>query len=221
MRRAVAQVHRARKKAGGEEVAIKSIDKSVLKGTDVKMLASECAVLKQVSHPNCIRLTEIFSTPSKLVLVMELVTGGEMLDRMRGRETYTEKDAAQIVKKIAEGLAYLHSLGIAHRDLKPENLLLAGPGDDAVVKIADFGFAKIIEMDGDKQLETACGTPEYVAPEVLSCLPQGYGTSCDIWSFGVVVYVMLSGRPPFWSVSRSRPTQLHRSSFELCSSRTL
>ena len=126
-----------------------------------------------------------------------------MLDRMRGRETYTEKDAAQIVKKIAEGLAYLHSLGIAHRDLKPENLLLAGPGDDAVVKIADFGFAKIIEMDGDKQLETACGTPEYVAPEVLSCLPQGYGTSCDIWSFGVVVYVMLSGRPPFWSVSRS------------------
>ena len=85
--------------------------------------------------------------------------GGEMLDKMRGRETYTEKDAAQIVKKIAEGLAYLHSLGIAHRDLKPENLLLAGPGDDAVVKIADFGFAKIIEMDGDKQLETACGTP--------------------------------------------------------------
>ena len=73
----MAQVHRARRKAGGEEVAIKSIDKSVLKGTDVKMLASECAVLKQVDHPNCIKLSEIFRTPSKLVLVMELVTGDD------------------------------------------------------------------------------------------------------------------------------------------------
>merc|ERR1712167_77064 len=89
-------------------------------------------------------------------------------------------------------------------------VLLSGPGDDSVVKIADFGFAKIIEAQS--MLETACGTPEYVAPEVLQQLPGGYGVPCDIWSLGVVVYVMLSGRPPFYSRNQAKLFQMIKSS---------
>ena len=206
-----AVVHKGVRKADGAEFAIKFIDKTALSQDDESMLESECRVLKEVEHPNMIMLYEIFHTDEKLILVMELVTGGEMLDKLRVQEKYTERDAATTVRKIAEALAYLHERGIAHRDLKPENLLLSGPGDDSVVKIADFGFAKIIDTQSKSLLETACGTPEYVAPEVLQQLPGGYGVPCDIWSLGVVVYVMLSGRPPFWSRNQAKLFQMIKS----------
>ena len=206
-----AVVHKATRKSDGAEFAIKFIDKTALSQDDAGMLESECRVLKEVEHPNMIMLYEIFHTKAKLILVMELVTGGEMLDKLRKQEKYTERDAATTVRKIAEALAYLHERGIAHRDLKPENLLLSGPGDDSIVKIADFGFAKIIDTQSKTALETACGTPEYVAPEVLQQLPEGYGVACDIWSLGVVVYVMLSGRPPFWSRNQAKLFQMIKS----------
>jgi calcium/calmodulin-dependent protein kinase I len=207
-----AVVHKATRKTDGAEFAIKFIDKTSLSQDDESMLESECRVLKEVEHPNMIMLYEIFHTDEQLILVMELVTGGEMLDKLRAQEKYTEQDAATTVRKIAEALAYLHERGIAHRDLKPENLLLSGPGDDSVVKIADFGFAKIIDTQSTSMLETACGTPEYVAPEVLQQLPGGYGVPCDIWSLGIVVYVMLSGRPPFWSRNQAKLFQMIKSS---------
>lgn len=203
-----AVVHKGTRKSDGKEYAVKFIDKTALSQDDAGMLESECAVLRAVGHPNTIMLYEIFHTKAKLILVMELVTGGEMLDKLRKEEQYTERDAALTVGKIAEALAYLHERGIAHRDLKPENLLLSGPGDDSVVKIADFGFAKIIDTNANKMLETACGTPEYVAPEVLQQLPGGYDVACDIWSLGVVIYVMLSGRPPFWSRNQAKLFQM-------------
>ena len=173
-----AVVKKGIRKTDGAEFAIKYIDKTVLKKDDEAMLESECAVLKQVNHPNIVRLFEIYYTPEKLILVMEFVDGGEMLEKLKEAERYNEMDAAQTVHKITEALVYIHEKGIAHRDLKPENLLLTH-GDEAV-KIVDFGFAKILKEEGEL-LHTACGTPEYVAPEILQ--QQGYllqATKCVI-----------------------------------------
>jgi len=121
---------------------------------------------------------------------MELVSGGELFQEILSRsEPYYEKDAADIVRQLFTALEYMHSLGIAHRDLKPENLLLSG--DKKTIKISDFGFSK----DEGETLKTACGTALYVAPEVLTA--SEYDTSCDVWSIGVITYILLSAHIPF------------------------
>jgi len=124
---------------------------------------------------------------------MELVTGGELFDRIVQKGCYYEDDAKKLVKKIVHGVAYLHENGIAHRDLKPENLLLKSKDNDYDVKIADFGLSSFI--DSQKMMQTACGTPAYVAPEVLQA--TGYDKTVDMWSVGVITYILLCGFPPF------------------------
>jgi len=128
---------------------------------------------------------------------MELVTGGELFDRIVEKGSYSEEDAKELVRKIVSAVEYLHSKGIAHRDLKPENLLVKSLENDTEVKIADFGLSKII--DQEKMMQTACGTPGYVAPEVLQA--EGYGEEVDMWSIGVITYILLCGFPPFYSES--------------------
>jgi len=130
---------------------------------------------------------------------MELVTGGELFFKIVDRGCYSEKDAANIVRQIVNGVKYLHSLGIAHRDLKPENLLCSGEGEEMQIKIADFGLSKIFA--GGQQLLTSCGTPDYAAPEVLHG-EHAYDKSVDLWSVGVITYVLLCGYPPFYASSQ-------------------
>jgi serine/threonine protein kinase len=125
---------------------------------------------------------------------MELVNGSELFDRIVERGFYSERNAMHVVNQILDAVAYLHSLGIAHRDLKPENLLCSGTGENEVVKIADFGLSKV-QSDEDL-LSTSCGTPGYVAPEVL--LSESYDQSVDMWGIGIITYILLAGYPPFY-----------------------
>jgi len=181
-------------KKTGEKLAVKIIDKEKAKAEqDQKRLRTEVEILKKVSHPNIVCLKDLIETPNNLYLIMELVEGGELFDKIVEKGSYSEKDASVIIGKLFSSVAYLHENNIAHRDLKPENLLLK-KGDDTDVMLSDFGLSKFIDQG---VLTTACGTPYYVAPEVL--MDSGsYGIEVDLWSAGVIAYLLLCGFPPFY-----------------------
>jgi len=187
-------VYLATQKASGQQYAVKVINKKDLGKDYEKNLKMEVDILKKVNHPNIIALKELFDTPDKLYLVMELVTGGELFDKIVEKGSYTEHEAAQLVRKIVSAVEYLHNMGIVHRDLKPENLLLKRADNDLEIAIADFGLSKIVGQQ--MMMQTACGTPSYVAPEVLNA--SGYGKEVDMWSIGVITYILLCGFPPFY-----------------------
>ncbi|KAF2883016.1 hypothetical protein ILUMI_23154 [Ignelater luminosus] len=132
-----------------------------------------------------------------LLVVMECMEGGELFQRIQSRQdgAFTEREAAQIMHEICIAVKYLHDSNIAHRDLKPENLLYTKEGPLGILKLTDFGFAK--ETLSKDTLQTPCYTPYYVAPEVLG--PEKYDKSCDVWSLGVIMYILLCGFPPFYS----------------------
>jgi len=180
-------------KKTGVSYALKIIDKAAV-GDKVAMLEAEVDIMRRCQHVNIIELVEMFETPQKLYLVLELVTGGELFDRIVTRGTYSEADASSLVTEILSAISYIHAQNITHRDLKPENLLYSSDQPDAVIKLADFGLSKLIPEN--TLLKTACGTPGYVAPEVLKC--EGYGKAADLWSVGVIMYILLCGFPPFY-----------------------
>ncbi|KAJ6651715.1 hypothetical protein lerEdw1_020687 [Lerista edwardsae] len=178
-------------------VALKCIPKKALRGKEAAV-ENEIAVLKKIQHENIVALEDFYESPTHLYLAMQLVTGGELFDRIIERGYYTEKDASQLIRQVLEAVNYLHDLGIVHRDLKPENLLYATPFEDAKIMITDFGLSKI-EADGI--MSTACGTPGYVAPEILEQKP--YGKAVDSWALGVISYILLCGYPPFYDENDS------------------
>lgn len=186
----------------------------------------EIEILSELDHPHIIKLYETFDEGSDFFIVTELVEGGELFDRIVSKAHYTEKEARDLIKLMLETMAYMHNHGIVHRDLKPENLLLCSgislhfhlfdrsgylhdislftpnslDSDDSDIKIADFGFAKRVRDLSPK--ETACGTPGYVAPEILR--GDKYGAEVDVWSMGVICYVLLAGYPPFYDEDQKR-----------------
>eukprot|EP00732_Lithocolla_globosa_P005531 Lithocolla_globosa_v1_NODE_5785_length_1184_cov_15.126661.p1 type:complete len:331 gc:universal NODE_5785_length_1184_cov_15.126661:1140-148(-) len=186
-------VKRCTEKSTGKEYALKIIDKKTLEGKE-EMIDTETDILCKVKHKNIISLKEHFDTPEKLYLVMDLATGGELFERIVSKGSYTEKDASKLVRNIVEAIEYLHSMDVVHRDLKPENLLFADESEEANVMVSDFGLSKL--MNEQTALTTACGTPGYVAPEVLR--QKGYGKEVDMWSVGVITYILLCGYPPFY-----------------------
>jgi len=185
-------VHLGVHKKTGEKFAIKVIEKNEM---DTSRLETEVNILKKVQHPNIIHLKEFFDTPKKLYLVMELVTGGELFNKIIELGSYTEAVAATVARNVLSAVNYLHQNGIVHRDLKPTNILLKSPEDITDVKLGDFGLSKIVG-DQNAVLQTTCGTPIYVAPEVL--MGEGYGPEVDLWSVGVIMYILLCGFPPFF-----------------------
>uniref|UniRef100_A0A8C5D507 Calcium/calmodulin-dependent protein kinase type IV n=1 Tax=Gouania willdenowi TaxID=441366 RepID=A0A8C5D507_GOUWI len=183
-------VYRCEQKETQKLYAIKVLKKTI----DKKIVRTEIGVLLRLSHPNIIQLKEIFETDTDIALVLELVTGGELFDRIVERGYYSERDAAHVIKQILEAVAYLHENGVVHRDLKPENLLYADLTVNAALKIADFGLSKII--DDQMTMRTVCGTPGYCAPEILR--GNAYGPEVDMWSVGVILYILLCGFEPFF-----------------------
>ena len=177
--------------------AIKMMDR--YEGKEV--FDTELSVLQRVKHKYIIQLVEVFETEDKLYMVMELATGGELFDRVISKGNFFESDAVRDLKMVIEGVAYLHSLGIAHRDLKPENLLYYHPGNDSRLMITDFGLSHILNGP-DHFMNTTCGTPEYIAPEILA--RNLYSVQVDMWAIGVITYILLSGTMPFDDENRTR-----------------
>jgi len=183
----------ATKKSTGESFAVKVVTKTKLTKEDDVALKDEIHVLRELQHPHIIRLYEVFEEKDFWYLVTEKMMGGELFDRIVAKSYYNEKEARDVCKILFEAIGMCHKNSVAHRDLKPENLLLRSEDNDSEIKIADFGFAKKVLTPNS--LTTQCGTPGYVAPEILE--GNAYDTKSDMWSLGVIVYILLGGYPPF------------------------
>jgi len=192
-------VYQAERKKDQKEFAVKCIKKDMVEGEDIKLLRREVQIMKKLDHPNILKLFEVYEDDKQFFLVMELVKGKELFDKIVERGMYSERDASNIIFQVVSAVDYLHTNGIAHRDLKPENLLSAGEGENEIIKIADFGFSKSFAGDDAEKLMTSCGSPGYVAPEILTA--ESYDKSVDMWSVGVIIYILLSGYPPFYADS--------------------
>ncbi|XP_013368152.1 PREDICTED: serine/threonine-protein kinase H2 [Chinchilla lanigera] len=187
------KVVRVEQKTTKKPFAIKVMETRLREGREA--CEAELGVLRRVCHPYIVQLMEIFEAQDRVYLVMELATGGELLERLIAQGPFTERDAVRILCMVAEGIRYLHALQITHRDLKPENLLYYHPGAESKILITDFGFAHSGKKSGDWMIRTLCGTPEYMAPEIL--LRKPYTSAVDMWALGVITYVLLSGSLPF------------------------
>ncbi|KAG6542743.1 hypothetical protein Mapa_015818 [Marchantia paleacea] len=190
-----AKVKFAQNTETGESVAMKVLDKkTILQHKMVDQIKREISVMKLVRHPNVVRLHEVLASKGKIYIILEFVTGGELFDKIVHQGRLTENESRRYFQQLIDAVDYCHSKGVYHRDLKPENLLLDAHGN---LKISDFGLSALPQqLRDDGLLHTTCGTPNYVAPEVLN--DQGYdGAVADVWSCGVILYVLMAGFLPF------------------------
>ncbi|XP_043458181.1 serine/threonine-protein kinase H2 [Prionailurus bengalensis] len=194
------KVLRVEQKTTKKPFAIKVMETRVREGREA--CESELTILRRVSHRYIVQLVEIFEAQDRVYMVMELATGGELFDRLITQGSFTEQDAVRILQMVADGIRYLHALRITHRDLKPENLLYYHPGAESKILITDFGLAHSGNKSGDWTMRTLCGTPEYIAPEIL--LRKPYTSAVDMWALGVITYVLLSGVLPFDDENHTR-----------------
>lgn len=180
----------------GAPVAVKIIEKQKLTEAERELLRTEIAILRMVAHPHIIRLEDVFETGDTMYIVTELLTGGELFENIVGRSRFTEAETRALARPLVDAIAYLHALGIVHRDVKPENILC---GDSiAEVKICDFGLSKLLRPK--ETLTVPAGTLTYIAPEVLEAKP--YDKAADMWSVGVILFLVTQGRLPFEGSSR-------------------
>lgn len=174
--------------------AVKCIDRTKLAPVEERDIHNEVSILHELRHHNnIIRMYDIFTESRVHYIVMERMRGGELFDRILDKTRYTESEARETCRNILEAVRYCHEHKIAHRDLKPENMLLVSKHDCTSVKIADFGYATRVYEP--KSLTTTCGTRSYVAPEILNGIP--YDERVDLWSIGVILYILLCGLQPF------------------------
>lgn len=175
---------RCRHRKTQNEFAVKIVSRKMYCDREASLLRA-CQ-----GHSNVVKLIEVHQDRAHVYLVMELLTGGELLQR-----SFTEEQANRIMQQLVSAMQFIHSRGVVHRDLKPENIIFAHQGEDSPIKIVDFGFAQV--KHSCEPLHTPCFTLPYAAPEVIA--QKGYDQSCDLWSLGAILYSMLSGRPPLRS----------------------
>ncbi|KAL2629102.1 hypothetical protein R1flu_013788 [Riccia fluitans] len=182
-------------KATGKAFACKTISKrKLVVQDDVEDVRREIQIMHHLSgHPNVVQIRDAYEDDANVYLVMELCAGGELFDRIVKKGNYSEAAASALCRTIVGVIAACHSLNVMHRDLKPENFLLANKSEDAPLKTTDFGLSVFFKPD--EKFTNLVGSPYYIAPEVLN---RNYGPEADIWSAGVILYILLSGVPPFW-----------------------
>jgi 5'-AMP-activated protein kinase, catalytic alpha subunit len=184
-----------------ERVAAKVLEKSRIKTiADVKRVSREIRILKRVRHDNVIHLYEVLDTPNAIYFITESCDGGELFDYIVRHQRLLEPQAAFFFRQLVEGVSYLHTQDVTHRDLKPENLLLQSSRHGWRLKIIDFGLSNTHE--GNRMLQTACGSPCYAAPEMIAG-KRYHGPSADIWSMGVVLFTLVAGFLPFEDANTS------------------
>ncbi|RZB56416.1 CBL-interacting protein kinase 24 isoform B [Glycine soja] len=188
-----AKVKFARNSETGESVAIKVMAKTtILQHRMVEQIKREISIMKIVRHPNIVRLHEVLASQTKIYIILEFVMGGELYDKIVQLGKLSENESRHYFQQLIDAVDHCHRKGVYHRDLKPENLLLDAYGN---LKVSDFGLSALTKQGADL-LHTTCGTPNYVAPEVLS--NRGYdGAAADVWSCGVILYVLMAGYLPF------------------------
>ncbi|XP_055985277.1 serine/threonine-protein kinase DCLK3 [Sorex fumeus] len=193
-----AVVKECRHRETQQAYAMKIIDKAKLRGKE-DIVDSEISIIQSLSHPNIVKLHQVYETEKEIYLIMEYVQGGDLFDAIMESVKFPEREAALMLLDLCQALVHMHDKGIVHRDLKPENLLVQRNEDKSTtLKLADFGLAKHVV----RPIFTVCGTPTYVAPEILS--EKGYGLEVDLWAAGVILYILLCGFPPFRSPERDQ-----------------
>ena len=188
-------------RATGERVAIKTIIKRKLRRP--KVLLREIEILRALKHKYILHMQDVYEDKRCMHIVTEMCTGGELFDRIVKRGHYSEHDAAKLCVKILHAIRYCHAQNVVHRDLKPENVLFQNTTEEATMKIIDFGLSRVFDQhsvtsSAKELMHTRVGTPYYIAPEVIG---RNYGPECDLWSIGVILYILLCGYPPFWGDS--------------------
>ncbi|CAK0907927.1 unnamed protein product [Prorocentrum cordatum] len=181
----------SRHNPSSQKYAMKPLKLASIAPEDRSMLVSEVEVFLSLDHPHVTRLYDVYEEPEMLYLIMECMEGGELFDRIVKLKTFREQDAAETVNQMLLAVNYLHSHGMVHRDLKLENFLYDKKGSNHI-KLIDFGFSKV--WDPSAKMHASCGTLSYVAPEVLQC---SYTNKCDLWSLGVITFILLAGYMPF------------------------
>ncbi|XP_064858889.1 death-associated protein kinase 2 isoform X2 [Oncorhynchus nerka] len=197
-------VKRVRDKCSGLEYAAKFVKKcqsrASRRGVRREDIEREVDILQLVTHPNIVALHDVYETRTDVVLILELVSGGELFDFLAQKESLSEEEATQFIKQILNGVQFLHGKRIAHFDLKPENIMLLDKNVDVPrIKLIDFGLAHKMDQVGT-DFKKIFGTPEFVAPEVVNYEPLGL--EADMWSIGVITYILLSGASPFLGDSK-------------------
>jgi calcium-dependent protein kinase len=172
--------------------AVKVLRKNLLDDKEMDMLKNEIAILKDMDHPNIVKMYEFLEDEKRIYIVTEICKGGELFDEILNKSKFDEKDAAVVMRQLLSAINYCHKKSIVHRDLKPENMLLEQDKDLEKLKIVDFGTS--LTFDPERALDEKLGTAYYIAPEVIK---KNYNEKCDLWSCGVIMYILLSGEPPF------------------------
>jgi calcium-dependent protein kinase len=189
---AFSKVYKARHKLSKALRCVKKLSKKDLSDEEKTKLVEEVSVLRSLDHPNIVKVLEFYQNEKYFFIVTEYLEGGELFDRIMECQSFTETAAVDVMEQLLSAVLYLHRSNIIHRDLKPENIIFETKDPNSKIKVIDFGTSCAFEKGA--KLKKKLGTPYYIAPEVLK---RNYDQSCDVWSSGVIMYILLCGYPPF------------------------